>query len=71
MERGVAAPVITESLYARFSSQHPDSFGPRMIAALRNQFGGHKFFEESAGAEVAAQQQAPDADAAGEPAAAS
>jgi len=46
VERGVAAPVITESLYARFSSQHPDSFGPRMIAALRNQFGGHRFQTE-------------------------
>ena len=46
VERGVAAPVITESLYARFSSQHPDSFAPRMIAALRNQFGGHRFQTE-------------------------
>src|SRR5205807_7401931 len=71
IERGVPAPVITTSLYERFASRQPNSFAARIVAALRNQFGGHKFFEESAGAKVAAQQQAPDADAAGEPAAAS
>ena len=50
--RGVAAPVMAISLFERFQSREPDSFAAKMIAALRNQFGGHKFFEESAGAEA-------------------
>ncbi len=37
----VAAPVITASLFARFSSRDPDAFSAKVIAALRNQFGGH------------------------------
>jgi 6-phosphogluconate dehydrogenase len=53
VHRGIALPVISASLFARFSSQHPDSFAARIIAALRNQFGGHQFFTESAGAEAA------------------
>ena len=36
----------------RFASRQPDSFAAKIVAALRNQFGGHKFFEESAGAEA-------------------
>ena len=53
MRRTVPAPVITASLYARFSSRQPDSMAARIIAALRNQFGGHQFLTESAAAEVA------------------
>jgi 6-phosphogluconate dehydrogenase len=56
VHRAVAAPVMAASLFARFSSRDPNSFAACIVAALRNQFGGHKFFEESAGAEVAAQQ---------------
>jgi 6-phosphogluconate dehydrogenase len=37
----VPAPVITQALYARFASRQPDAFGMRLLAALRNQFGGH------------------------------
>ena len=37
----VPAPVITLSLLARFRSRQPDSFGAKVIAALRNEFGGH------------------------------
>jgi 6-phosphogluconate dehydrogenase len=38
----VPAPVITLSLQARFRSRQSDSFGARVIAALRNEFGGHR-----------------------------
>ena len=38
---GVPAPVITASLQARFRSRQANPFGGRMLAALRNQFGGH------------------------------
>jgi 6-phosphogluconate dehydrogenase len=37
----VPAPVITNSLYARYQSRDKDSFAMRVLAALRNQFGGH------------------------------
>ena len=41
IDLGVPAPVLAESLYARFASRLPDGFGNKVIAALRNQFGGH------------------------------
>jgi 6-phosphogluconate dehydrogenase len=37
----VPAPVITLSLLTRFRSRQGDSFGAKVIAALRNEFGGH------------------------------
>jgi 6-phosphogluconate dehydrogenase len=37
----VPAPVITLSLQTRFRSRQMDSFGAKVIAALRNEFGGH------------------------------
>jgi len=53
--RGVSAPVITASLFARFSSRDDERFAARIVAALRNQFGGHEFFTEAAAAEVASE----------------
>jgi 6-phosphogluconate dehydrogenase len=50
VSRGVSVPVLTISLFERFASRTPDSFAAKIVAALRNQFGGHKFFEESADA---------------------
>ena len=47
IDRGVPAPVITTSLFTRFASQHPDAFQLKMLAALRNQFGGHAVTLES------------------------
>jgi 6-phosphogluconate dehydrogenase len=41
VERGVATPVLALSLYARFRSRQEDAFGDRVLASLRNQFGGH------------------------------
>jgi 6-phosphogluconate dehydrogenase len=37
----VPAPVITLSLLARLRSRQEDSFGAKVIAALRQEFGGH------------------------------
>jgi 6-phosphogluconate dehydrogenase len=54
VSRGVSTPVLTISLFERFESRTPDSFAAKIVAALRNQFGGHKFFEESAGADAGA-----------------
>ncbi len=53
IDRGVSLPVITASLFARFSSRQPNSYSARIIAALRNQFGGHQFFTEAKAAQQA------------------
>ena len=47
INRGVPAPVISTSLFTRFASQDKDSFQLKMVAALRNQFGGHAVTLES------------------------
>ena len=60
--RGVAAPVITAALFARFSTQTPDSFAARIVAALRNQFGGHAFFTEAGAAEAQKADEGPGAE---------
>jgi 6-phosphogluconate dehydrogenase len=41
IDEDVPAPVITLSLLARFASRQDESFSAKIIAALRNQFGGH------------------------------
>ncbi|KUP98203.1 phosphogluconate dehydrogenase (NAD(+)-dependent, decarboxylating) [Thermobifida cellulosilytica] len=41
VDHAVPAPVITAALYARFASRQEDSPAMKVIAALRNQFGGH------------------------------
>jgi 6-phosphogluconate dehydrogenase len=41
IDSGVAAPVITLSLFQRFVSRQEDPFSFRVLAALRNEFGGH------------------------------
>ena len=42
----VPAPVITLALQARLRSRQQDSFGAKVIAALRNEFGGHEVKKE-------------------------
>ena len=37
----VPAPIITLSLQARFRSRQDESYGAKVLAALRNEFGGH------------------------------
>jgi len=41
IEHDVPAPVITLSLLARFTSRQEESYSAKVIAALRNEFGGH------------------------------
>ena len=41
VDMAVPLPVITAALYARFASRQDDSPAMKMVAALRNQFGGH------------------------------
>jgi 6-phosphogluconate dehydrogenase len=41
IEKGVAATTLAHALFARFSSRQQDAFSNKVIAALRNEFGGH------------------------------
>jgi len=41
VERAVPVPAIALALFARFRSRQEDSFSARVVAALRQQFGGH------------------------------
>ena len=41
IDRGVALPVLTAALFTRFRSRETNPFAERLLAALRNQFGGH------------------------------
>lgn len=41
LEMGVPTPVITMSLLMRYRSQQGDTFSGKIVAALRNEFGGH------------------------------
>ena len=41
IDHDVPAPIITLSLLTRFRSRQEDSYGAKVLAALRNEFGGH------------------------------
>ncbi len=41
VESAVATPTIALALFARFASRKEDAFGLRLLAALRDEFGGH------------------------------
>jgi len=41
IDKSVPAPVLMLSLFARFASRQEDSFSAKVVAALRNEFGGH------------------------------
>jgi 6-phosphogluconate dehydrogenase len=46
IDKGIPAPVLTLSLFARYASRQDDSFAAKVIAALRNEFGGHAIKKE-------------------------
>jgi len=41
IERDVPVPTLTTALFTRFRSRQEESFAEKMLAALRNAFGGH------------------------------
>ena len=65
IDRAVPLPTITASLFARFSSRQENAYSARIIAALRNQFGGHQFFTEAKAAEQIKEEQGPPGEAEG------
>ena len=48
IDESVPTPVIAESLFARFSSRMENTFGDRMLAMMRQQFGGHAVVKDAA-----------------------
>ena len=64
VDHAVPLPVITSALFARFQSRQQDSPAMKMIAALRNQFGGHAVTAAAGSVERGAD--APGADVPGE-----
>jgi 6-phosphogluconate dehydrogenase len=53
IDESVPVPIIAESLFARFRSRMENTFGDRLLAMMRNQFGGHAVVSD-AKAEAAA-----------------
>jgi len=43
----VALPVITQSLYARYKSKDETKYSEKVVAAIRNEFGGHAVYKKS------------------------
>ena len=60
VDHAVPLPVITAALYARFASRQDDSPAMKVVAALRNQFGGHAVTSAAGSVELGAD--APGAD---------
>jgi 6-phosphogluconate dehydrogenase len=46
IDTSTPAPVLTLSLLARFASRQDESYSAKVIAALRNEFGGHAIHKE-------------------------
>jgi 6-phosphogluconate dehydrogenase len=42
IENDVPAPVITLALFRRFESRQEERYAAKLLAAMRNQFGGHE-----------------------------
>ena len=63
VDHAVPLPVITAALFARFASRQDDSPAMKVVAALRNQFGGHAVTASAGSTEKGAD--APGADVAG------
>ncbi len=65
VDHAVPLPVITAALFARFSSRQDDSPAMKMIAALRNQFGGHAVTAAAGSVEKGADSPGADVDVSG------
>jgi len=48
IDESVPTPVIAESLFARFRSRIENTFADRLIAMMRQQFGGHSVVKDAA-----------------------
>ena len=62
VDHAVPLPVITAALYARFASRQDDSPAMKVVAALRNQFGGHAVTSAAGSQETGADSPGADVD---------
>lgn len=46
LKNKVSIPVITQALFARYKSKDETKFGEKVVAAIRNEFGGHKVYKK-------------------------
>lgn len=46
IEKKVSIPTIASSLFTRFKSKDDNQFSEKVVASLRNEFGGHKIYKE-------------------------
>jgi 6-phosphogluconate dehydrogenase len=67
VDHAVPLPVITAALFARFASRQDDSPAMKVVAALRNQFGGHAVTAAAGSTEKGADSPGADASDAGLP----
>jgi 6-phosphogluconate dehydrogenase len=68
VEHAVPLPVISSALFARFASRQDDSPAMKVVAALRNQFGGHPVTAAAGSVDKGADSPGADATDAGTPA---
>ncbi len=47
LNKGVSIPVIAGALFRRYRSRSHDNFSDKVVAALRHEFGGHGFTEQT------------------------
>ena len=47
VEQGIPAPVLSLALMARFASQGKDDYAGKLLAMMRNRFGGHAVQKKS------------------------
>jgi 6-phosphogluconate dehydrogenase len=52
IEKAVPAPVLAMSLIMRFRSRQPDTYSGKVLASLRNQFGGHSVQKAAQGRDI-------------------
>ena len=45
--RKVSVPVIAQALFSRYKSKDDDKFSEKVVAAMRNEFGGHAVYDAS------------------------
>ncbi len=46
LKNKVAIPVITQALFARYKSKDDEKFSEKVVAAMRNEFGGHALYKK-------------------------
>ena len=49
VDTGVPIPLISAALFQRFRSRQEDSFSDKLLAAMRDEFGGHGFKKKAGG----------------------